>query len=130
MTLQGKRVLLVEDDRVMRQACARALERRGVDVALAADGEQALAAARARPPDLILLDMLMPKLSGLDVLRALRADDATRGIPVLIMSNSSREQDMDEARRLGITGYVVKANVSLTELEECVARALEGNAGD
>jgi DNA-binding response OmpR family regulator len=130
VTLAGKRVILAEDDRVMRQACALTLRRRGVEVVTAVDGEQALAAARSRAPDLLLLDMLMPKLSGLEVLQALRGEDATRGIPVLIMSNSSREQDMEEARRLGIIGYLVKANVSLPELEARVVRVLEGDAGE
>src|SRR5262249_60236753 len=77
-------------------------------------------------PDLILLDMLMPKLSGLEVLRALRSDEATRAMKVLILSNSSREQDIAEVSHLGISGYFVKSNLSLQELGELVGRLLAG----
>lgn len=92
----------------------------------AADGVEGLQAARAAAPDLILLDLLMPKLGGLDVLRALKADERTRPIPVLILSNSSRQQDVDEIGRLGAAGYMVKANLSLQELGERVSGMLGG----
>ena len=84
--------------------------------------------ARSEQPDIILLDMLMPKLSGLEVLRALRGDDATRGVKVLILSNSSREQDIAEVSNLGISGYFVKSNLSLQELGELVGRLLSGQS--
>jgi CheY-like chemotaxis protein len=95
-------------------------------VTTAADGEEGLRLARSELPDLILLDMLMPKLSGLEVLRALRGDEATRRVPVLILSNSSREQDIAEVNSLGVSGYFVKSNLSLQELGELVDRMLEG----
>ena len=110
------RVLLVEDDRFLRRACEASLRRHGFDVVSAVDGEEGLRLARAEPPALLLLDMLMPKLTGLDVLRALRGDAATREVPVLILSNSSRQADIDEARALGIVDYLVKANLSLDQL--------------
>src|SRR5207247_3201679 len=122
-----KRVLLVEDDRFLRRACEASLRQRGLAVTTAADGEEGLRLARSELPDLILLDMLMPKLSGLEVLRALRSDEATRSVPVLILSNSSREQDIAEVTSLGISGYFVKSNLSLQELGELVGRLLEGH---
>lgn len=124
MTTTGKRILLVEDDRFLRRACEASLKQRGFMVETAADGEEALQAVRANPPNLVLLDMLMPKVSGLDVLRALRSDAATRDLPVLILSNSSREQDVQEVTQLGIAGYLVKANLSLKELGDRVAEVL------
>jgi CheY-like chemotaxis protein len=81
---------------------------------------------RAEIPDLILLDLLMPKVTGVEVLRTLRAEEPTREVPVLILSNSSREQDMEEIKSLGVTDYLVKANLSLQELGDRVARILEG----
>jgi CheY-like chemotaxis protein len=66
--------------------------------------------------DVILLDLLMPKLPGIEVLRALKAQPETREIPVLILSNSSREDDKQQAMQLGAAGYYVKANLSLREL--------------
>lgn len=115
------RILLVEDDRFLRRACEASLRRRGFDVVTAVDGEEGLRLARAERPALVLLDMLMPKLTGLEVLRALRGDPATREVPVLILSNSSRQADVDETEALGIAGYLVKANLSLDELGDRIA---------
>jgi DNA-binding response OmpR family regulator len=126
MTTAGKRILLVEDDRFLRRACETSLRQRGFTVIAATDGEEGLRLARAEHPDLILLDLLMPKLSGVEVLRALKADVGTKAIPVLILSNSSREQDVSEVISLGAVAYWVKANLSLKELGERVARLLEG----
>lgn len=120
------RILLVEDDRFLRRACEASLRQRGFAVAVAPDGEEALRQVRAEIPDLILLDLLMPKITGIEVLRTLRAEASTREVPVLILSNSSREQDMEEIKSLGVTDYLVKANLSLQELGDRVARILEG----
>jgi CheY-like chemotaxis protein len=122
----NKRILLVEDDRFLRRACEGSLRQRGFTVLTAVDGEEGLRLARAEGPDLILLDILMPKLPGLAMLRALKADEGTRAIPVLILSNSSRAGDRREALDLGAVGYLVKANLSLQELGEQVTRLLEG----
>lgn len=121
-----RRVLLIEDDRFLRRAGEASLRQRGFAVTVAVDGEEGLARVREEIPDLILLDLLMPKVSGLEVLRALRAEEATRRVPVLILSNSSREQDLQEIKELGVTDYLVKANLSLQELGDRVARLLEG----
>jgi CheY-like chemotaxis protein len=126
MATTGKRILLVEDDRFLRRACEASLRQRGFTVATAADGEEALRSVKAERPDLILLDMLMPKLSGIEVLRALRGDETTRDIRVLVLSNSSREQDMVEVKKLGVAGYFVKADLSLKDLGDKIARLLEG----
>ncbi len=80
---------------------------------------------RTEAPDLVLLDLLLPKLPGLEVLRTLKAEDATRAIPVLVLSNSSREEDVQRVLKLGAVGYLVKANLSLQELGERVTRLLE-----
>jgi CheY-like chemotaxis protein len=121
-----RRILLVEDDRFLRRACEASLRQRGFAVTVATDGEEALRQVRAEIPDLILLDLLMPKVTGVEVLRTLRAEEPTREVPVLILSNSSREQDMEEIKGLGVTDYLVKANLSLQELGDRVARILEG----
>jgi len=111
------RVLLVEDDKFLRRACEASLRQRGFDVTTANDGEEGLRLARAEPyVDVILLDLLMPKITGIEVLRALKAQPETSRIPVLILSNSSREDDKQQAMELGAAGYYVKANLSLREL--------------
>jgi DNA-binding response OmpR family regulator len=103
------------------------LRQRGFAVQTAVDGEEALRMARAARPALILLDLLMPKVTGLEVLRALRADEGMREIPVLVLSNSSREDDVKEVSGLGVAGYFVKANLSLQELGDRVGQLLRGS---
>ena len=129
METTGRQVLLVEDYRFLRRACEASLRQRGFTVTTAEDGEEGLRLARSRGFDLVLLDMLMPKLSGLSVLRALREEEATRMLPVLILSNSSREQDVSEVTALGVSGYLVKANLSLKELGDRIEQLLGGPRG-
>ena len=125
MGSNGKRILVVEDDRFLRRACEVSLRQRGFAMLSAADGEEGLRLALAERPDLILLDLLMPKKSGLEVLRALKADDSTRDIPVLVLSNSSRECDVMEIHNLDAVGYLVKSNLTLQELGDRVTKLLE-----
>jgi CheY-like chemotaxis protein len=120
-----KRILIVEDDRFLRRACQVRLEQQGYTILTAMDGEEGLRVARAEAPDLILLDLLMPKLNGVEVLRILRAEDGTRTIPVLVLSNSSRREDIDHIQSLGISGYFVKANLSLQALSTQIKLVLE-----
>lgn len=128
MTQKG-RVLLVEDDKFLRRACEASLRQRGFEVVTATDGDEGLRMARGEPlPDVVLLDLLMPKLPGIEVLRALKADAATAGIPVLILSNSSRDEDKQQAVLLGAAGYYVKANLSLKELAVQVERLVAQRA--
>jgi CheY-like chemotaxis protein len=126
MSMNPKRVLLVEDDRFLRRACEKSLRQQGFTVSTAPDGEEALRAIHADPPDIILLDLLMPKVSGFEVLKDVRSDEKTRSIPVIILTNSSKETDIREIESLGVTGYLVKANLSLEELGSQVKQALEG----
>ena len=83
------RILLVEDGKMLRIAGTRALTRAGYEVVAAVDGEEALRVARESPPDLILLDMMLPKVSGLDVLRGLKSDARTKHVPVIVLSGLS-----------------------------------------
>jgi DNA-binding response OmpR family regulator len=114
-------ILVIEDDRFLRRACEVSLQQRGFAVRSATDGAAGLALARESKPDLILLDLLMPRVSGIEVLQRLRADAETAGIPVVILSNSSREEDKARAADLGAVGYYVKANLSLRALGDAVA---------
>ncbi len=119
------RILLIEDDRFLRRACEVGLKKRGFAVVTAGDGEEGLERARAEPFDLILMDMLMPRLSGLEALEALKKDELTRGVPVVVLSNSSLETDMQRALALGAAGYMVKASLSLQELGDRVLAYLK-----
>ena len=117
-------VLLAEDDRFLRRAAEITLKQRGFTVLLAADGQEALDMARQHRPDLLLLDLLMPRKTGMEVLTELRAEPGTRDLRVLILSNSSKELEMQSARSLGVAGYWIKANLSLKELGDRVTALL------
>ena len=119
-----RRVLLAEDDRFLRRAAEARLRRHGLEVLTAADGEEALRLARAEPLDLVLLDVVMPKLEGFEVLKLLKQDEATARIPVIILSNLGQERDVAQAKALGAIAFLVKAHLSLQELVDRVDAAL------
>jgi CheY-like chemotaxis protein len=118
------RVLLAEDDRILRKAGETTLRRKGYSVIAAVDGEDALEKALTHRPDLILLDVMMPKLQGFEVLARLKSDAATRDIPVIMLSNLEQETDIRRSIEGGARSYLVKSKVELEELAERVAEAL------
>ena len=121
---RARRVLLAEDDRFLRRAAEARLRRHGLEVLTAADGEEALRLASAEPLDLILLDVVMPKLQGFEVLKALKQDEATAHIPVIVLSNLGQERDVAQAKALGALAFLVKAHLSLQDLVDRVDAAL------
>jgi len=123
--MNNARILVIEDDKFLRQACEVSLGKRGFTVLTAVDGEDGIQQALAGSPDLILLDMLMPKLTGIETLEILKREEKTRRIPVVIFSNSSIEADVQRAKELGAAGYLVKASLSLRELGDRVLEFLE-----
>lgn len=119
-----QRILLAEDDRYLRKSAGAMLHRQGFIVMAAEDGEEALRLARTESPDLILLDVIMPKMQGFDVLRALKSDPHTSRIPVIILSNLGQESDSVAAREMGALDYWVKSNLALEELAMRVGQAI------
>ena len=120
----ARRVLLAEDDRFLRRAGEAALKRAGYEVFAAADGEEALRMARDELPSLVLLDLIMPKMQGFEVLMALKQDPATAFIPVIVLSNLGQEGDVQQAMQAGARAYFVKANLSVQDLVKHVDDAL------
>ena len=121
---QPATILLAEDDRILRKAGEATLKKRGYAVIAAVDGEDALAKAREHKPDLILLDVIMPKMQGFEVLASLKSDAATRDIPVIMLSNLQDESDVRKATEGGALDYLVKSNVPLDVLAARIAEAL------
>ena len=121
---QPRRILLVEDDRFLRKAAETTLKQQGYTVITAADGEEALRVARSAPPDLILLDVIMPKLNGFQVLDALKKDPTMAHIPVIILSNLGQDRDVQQAMEAGATAYFIKADLSLQALVQRVGETL------
>lgn len=124
---QPRRILVAEDDRFLRKAAEMALKRRGYTVLTAANGEEALRTAQSALPDLVLLDLIMPKLNGFDVLQALKKDASTAHIPVIILSNLGQERDVQQAMEAGAAAYLVKGDLSLQALVERVEEALSAS---
>jgi CheY-like chemotaxis protein len=122
------RVLLMEDDKFLRKAAESMLKKHGFEVITAADGEEGLAAARTQRPDLILLDLIMPKLQGFQVLDALKADGATARVPVVILSNLGQEADVARAMQSGAVAYFIKSNTPLASLVTKVRDLLDATA--
>ena len=98
-------ILVVEDNELSRDALARRLERRGFDVVLAVDGEQAVAIARERLPDLILMDLGLPLVDGWEATRQLKADHTTRPIPIIVLSAHAMTNDRDNALAAGADDF-------------------------
>jgi len=108
------KILLVEDSKFLRLATERALSRAGYAMSSASDGEEALTLAREKLPDLILLDMLLPKMSGPDVLAALKKDPVTKAIPVFVLSGLS-EKNAARLRGDGADGFLEKGALELNK---------------
>lgn len=112
-----KSILVVEDSKLIRYATKMALVDAGYRVLTAIDGEEALRLVRETPPDLILLDMMLPKLSGLEVLYALRKDPATALTPVIVLSSLSQANE-SKLKQEGATAYFEKSNLGLDKGSE------------
>jgi two-component system response regulator RpaA len=106
------RVLFVEDDPAVAHMYKLKLELDGYAVELASDGVQAVEMAMGNPPDIIFLDIRLPKMDGLGVLEALRNDERTREVPVVILSNYSERELVDRGLRLGALEYLIKSQTT------------------
>ena len=126
MEEQTKRILLVEDDRFRRKAAEATLCRHGFTVCTAADGEEALQRLQAETPDLVLLDLIMPKMQGFEVLRRMKQNPATKQIPVVVLSNLGQESDVQQSLQGGAIAYLIKANLSLQDLVTHVQKFIAG----
>ena len=115
------RVLFVEDDPAVAQMYKLKLELDGYAVEVACDGLQAVQMATCNPPDIIFLDIRLPKLDGFGVLEALRKDPKTAGVPVVILSNHSQQQLVERGLRMGALDYLIKTQTTPAHL----SRSLE-----
>ncbi len=112
MATAGLHVLLVEDDPAVSEMYKLKLEMDGYTVSVAADGEEGLRLAQDKRPHIIFLDVRLPKMDGMSVLEALRSDDKTRHIPVLILSNYGEPPLIERGLRLGAREYLLKSQTT------------------
>jgi CheY-like chemotaxis protein len=117
------KILLVEDSKFFRLSTGRALTRAGYEMSFAADGDEALLMAGEYLPDLILLDMMLPKTTGLEVLKALKKEPATKDIPVLVLTGLS-PTNAERLRRDGAIGFLTKTDLALGDGAEPLLSAL------
>ena len=102
------KLLYVEDNEMNRDMLSRRLQRRGHEVLIAVDGEEGIAQATAEKPDLILMDIQLPKISGLDATRELRVDPNTAHIPIIAITSFALSGDSEKAKDAGATAYLAK----------------------
>lgn len=112
------KVLLVEDDMALRDIYSARFLAEGFEVVTASDGEMALTVAVKEKPDLIILDVMMPKISGFDVLDILRATPETKDTKIIMMTALSQTADVEKGKSLGANEYLVKSQVTLTDVVE------------
>ncbi|HSW74269.1 MAG TPA: response regulator [Candidatus Saccharimonadales bacterium] len=111
-----KRILLVEDDDALASVYVVRLQAEGFEIRRVANGEDALAAAISYKPDLVLLDVMMPKVSGFDVLDILRNTPDTANLKIIILTALSQDSDKQRAIALGVDDYLVKSQVVITDV--------------
>ncbi len=122
--LRGRRILLVEDSADTREALQRILQRRGCRVVTAVSGEEALEIARREPPEIIISDIGLPGLSGLELMTRLRARPELREVIAIALSGLGREQDIEGAAQAGFDAHLLKP-VDIALLDQALVLALE-----
>ena len=120
-----KKILLVEDESAIQKTFGDVLTQEGYETLSALDGELGLELAKKEKPDLILLDLMLPKMRGFEVLKALKGDPGTKNIPVIVLTNLEATGDIEKALEAGATTYLVKANYSLDEVVQRIKKTLE-----
>jgi DNA-binding response OmpR family regulator len=119
-----KKLLIVEDDLVLQKTLREFLEAEGFAVVCASDGETGLNMVSSEKPDLVLLDIVLPKKDGYEVLAAVKANEETKKTPIILLTNLGSASDVEKALELGATTYLVKADYKLEEITAKVKEAL------
>lgn len=112
----GKTVLIVEDDQFLRELAAKKLTKEGYTVFTAEDGEKGVEEFKNNLPGLVILDIILPGIDGYEVLKQIRQDPNGANVPVVVLSNMGQEDDIERAKELGATDYLVKAQFSFGEI--------------
>ncbi len=119
-----KKILFIEDESALQKTLGEVLMQEGYQVVRAMDGEEGLRLAQTEKPDLILLDLVLPKLHGFEVLEKIKKGSDTKDIPVIVLTNLESTSDVEKAVELGATTYLVKANYDLEDVLKKVKNAL------
>lgn len=120
-----EKIVFIEDERTLQKMLGEALVGAGFSVENASDGEAGLALVRQVMPDLVLLDLILPKVDGFTVLNELKKDEKTKDIPVMVLTNLETADDVEKVIALGATTYLVKANYDLPDIVAKVREVLK-----
>lgn len=123
-------ILITEDDPLMSRMYQKIFTFEGFQVEMAADGQEGLDKARELKPTMILLDVMMPKLNGIQVLEKLKADPETKAIPVVMLTNLAGQQDAENALAKGAIKYIVKSEYEPKQVADMVKELLAGYTRD
>jgi DNA-binding response OmpR family regulator len=125
MTKTKKKILVVEDETILLKALNISLLQSGYEVFSAEDGEAGLKLAKDKKPDLILLDIMLPKKDGFEVLKDLKKTSSTKSIPVIILSNLGQDTDIKKGLGLGAKDYLIKADIGIESIEKRIKKFLK-----
>ncbi|MBI5412142.1 response regulator [Candidatus Peregrinibacteria bacterium] len=123
------KILVAEDDKFLARAYQFKLSKMGCAIILTSDGEETIAKIKSEKPDLVLLDIIMPKKTGFDVLTEMKSAAEVKDIPVIIMSNLGQEADVKKGLQAGAADYIIKASTSLEEVVGRIEKILGGRSG-
>lgn len=121
------KVLLVEDDKLLRDICTKKLEKRGITVIQAIEGEIALDLIRKEDVKMVLLDIVLPGIDGFEVLRRIREseDEKIKNIPIIMLTNLGQDSDVEKAMELGANEFLIKAHFTTSEIAEKIQKFIE-----
>jgi DNA-binding response OmpR family regulator len=119
-----KKILIIEDDSILQKAMQEFLTADGFEVFTASDGEEGLRFARSKDPDLILLDIILPKINGFEVLKEIKSDANIQKVPTILLTNLGGLNDVEKALALGASTYLVKSDYGLGEISQKVRETL------
>ena len=122
--MEGKVILLVDDDLTLREMYEERLKAEGFEIIQAVNGEEALAKAKESMPNVILLDIMMPKINGFDVLKQLKANEELKAIPVIILTALIQDVDRLQGKKLGAVDYIFKSETMPGEVIDKIKKVL------
>ena len=120
----AKKILIIEDEEIMINLLQKKLSQEGYNVSVARNGEEGLRLIKETMPDLVLLDIIMPKMGGLEVMEAMQKDEKLKDIPVIIVSNSGQPVEIDKAKELGVKDWLIKTEFDPQEVINKVVKQI------
>ena len=119
------KILIIEDDKFLRELIAQKLVKEGYDVSEAIDGEEGVKKTKEVKPDLVLLDLILPEMDGFEVLSRIKEDPTVSSVPVIILSNLGQKEDVERCLKIGAADYLIKAHFTPGEIVEKIRNIIK-----